>query len=124
MSDLGLGEGVNESVRRARLEFARRRSMPVTGKPIPFGCWHCEWREMVGSMQAGDELWEYRSSEHSWKHLGGATDTPQLVGLLPPQRHPKAIPGRMKKEECRRKNGGQRGSNSHYDGGSRAGTGR
>ena len=101
MSDLGLGEGVNESVRRARLEFARRRSMPVTGKPIPFGCWHCEWREMVGSMQAGDELWEYRSSEHSWKHLGGATDTPQLVGLLPPQRHPKAIPGRMQKEEWR-----------------------
>jgi len=71
MSDLGLGEGVSESTRRARLEFARSRSIPVTGKPIPFGFLHCEWREMVGSMQEGDELWEYRSSEHSWEHLAG-----------------------------------------------------
>ena len=71
MSDLGLGEGVSESTRRARLGFARSRSIPVTGKPIPFGFLYCEWREMVGSMQEGDELWEYRSSEHSWEHLAG-----------------------------------------------------
>jgi len=71
MSDLGLGEGVSESVRRARLEFARSRSIPVTGKPIPFGFLHCEWREMVGSMREGDELWEYRSPEHFWEHLAG-----------------------------------------------------
>jgi hypothetical protein len=29
------------------------------------------WREMVASTQAGDELWEYCSSEHSWEHLAG-----------------------------------------------------
>jgi len=71
MSDLGLGDNVSETVRRARLEFARSRGVPVTGKPIPFGLLYCEWREMVRSMQAGDELWEYRSSEHSWKHMAG-----------------------------------------------------
>jgi hypothetical protein len=71
MSDLGVGEGVSESTRRARLEFARSRSIPVTGKLIHFGFLHCEWWEMVGSMQKGDELWEYRSSDHSWEHLAG-----------------------------------------------------
>ncbi len=71
MSDLGIGDDVDESVRRARLELARSRGIPATGKPIPFGFLHCEWRQMVGLMQEGDELWEYRSSEHSWEHMAG-----------------------------------------------------
>jgi hypothetical protein len=71
MSDLNLGDDVSESVRRARLEFARSRSIPLTGKPIPFGLLNCQWRELIGSMHEGDELWEYRSPEQFWKNMAG-----------------------------------------------------
>jgi hypothetical protein len=72
--DLGLRDDTSEAGRRlqaARLELARSRSIPLTGNPVPFGFLHPEWREMVASMQEGDELWEYCSSEHSWQHLAG-----------------------------------------------------
>jgi hypothetical protein len=71
MSDLGLGDNVPESVRRARLEFARSRSIPLTGKPVPFGFLYCEWREMINSIQEGDELWEFCSPKCEWEHLAG-----------------------------------------------------
>ena len=71
MVDLGLGGEGNEQTRRARLEFARSRGVPVTGGPIRFGFMNREWAELVASVQDGDELWEYCSSEHSWEHLAG-----------------------------------------------------
>jgi len=40
-------------------------------KPVPFGFQHEAWVHLKAKMQAGDELWEFSSSEESWKHLAG-----------------------------------------------------
>jgi len=55
----------------SRVAYARARGVLLTGKPVPFGFMNLEWRELLASMQEGDELWEYASADHTWKHLAG-----------------------------------------------------
>jgi hypothetical protein len=55
----------------ARLAYARARGVLLTGEPVPFGFKNIEWKELVASMQEGDELWEFSSAEHAWQHLAG-----------------------------------------------------
>jgi hypothetical protein len=60
-----------QRLRAARLEFARARGVALTGGPVPFGFANPERREMVTSMQEGDQLWEFTSPEHYWQHMAG-----------------------------------------------------
>jgi hypothetical protein len=74
VKDFGLNGDTSEGAERlraARRELARERGIPDTGEPIPFGFANIRWREMIGQMRAGDELWEFGSPDHAWKHLAG-----------------------------------------------------
>jgi hypothetical protein len=42
-------------------------------KPIPFGFMNYAWRNLMQLYKPGDELWIYRSSDESWRHLAGRT---------------------------------------------------
>jgi hypothetical protein len=50
---------------------ARRQESSISKKFVPFGYQNAVWRTLVESMQEGDELWEYCSSDDSWEHLAG-----------------------------------------------------
>lgn len=57
--DFGSGADRSEAgqgLLAARLEFARTRGVALTGGPVPFGFANPQWREMVASMQEGDQL--------------------------------------------------------------------
>jgi hypothetical protein len=72
--DFSLGDDKSEAARRlhaGRLNLARARGVHLDGKSVPFGFANLQWREMVTSMQEGDELWEFASSAHSWQQLAG-----------------------------------------------------
>jgi len=40
-------------------------------QPLPFGFQNGVWRELIAGMREGDELWEYSSPDHFWKHYAG-----------------------------------------------------
>jgi hypothetical protein len=42
-------------------------------EPVAFGLQNDRWRDLVGEMQDGDELWEFASSPESWQQLAGRT---------------------------------------------------
>jgi hypothetical protein len=47
----------------------RTARMPEIGKP--FGFMHGQWEALKAQMQAGDELWTFRSPDQSWQDLAG-----------------------------------------------------
>lgn len=74
LSDFSLGDDKNEAAQRfhaGRLKLARSWGVHFDGKPVPFGFGNRQWREMVASMQEGDELWEFSNSNDAWQHLAG-----------------------------------------------------
>lgn len=40
-------------------------------EPIPFGFDNGRWRSLIVKMQAGDELWEFCTSQKSWEAMAG-----------------------------------------------------
>jgi hypothetical protein len=72
--DFSLSDNASEADKRihsGRLKFARMRSVPLDGKPVPFGFANAQWLELVASIRPGDELWEFSSPQHSWEHTAG-----------------------------------------------------
>ncbi|MGA2174457.1 MAG: hypothetical protein ABSH38_05690 [Verrucomicrobiota bacterium] len=72
--DFSLGDDASEAAQRLharRLQLARAGGLRLDGKPVPFGLGNRQWHEFLASMQEGDELWEFCSSEFSWEHLAG-----------------------------------------------------
>jgi hypothetical protein len=42
-------------------------SNPALGnQPVPFGFNNNQWRELLASMESGDELWSFTTSDASW----------------------------------------------------------
>ena len=39
--------------------------------PVPFGFYNDAWNQLLSTMQDGDELWTFATSEESWEHLAG-----------------------------------------------------
>ena len=61
--------------RKLTVEEAEARNL-VTDEslgqaPVPFGFCNDQWRDLLGQMQPGDEIWEFDSSRESWEHLCG-----------------------------------------------------
>ena len=40
-------------------------------RPVPFGFQNARWEKLKAAMRPGDELWEFQSSDESWKNLAG-----------------------------------------------------
>ena len=74
LTDFSPGDDKSEAAQRRHaglLKLARSWGVHLDGKPVPFGLVNQQWRELVASMQVGDELWEFSSSELSWQHQAG-----------------------------------------------------
>lgn len=52
-------------------ERQQRVRLPGHEVPVVFGFLHGAWRELVDSMEEGDELWTFTTSPESWKYLAG-----------------------------------------------------
>jgi hypothetical protein len=62
------------SERTSADEAERKHSVRVDKlgpEPIPFGYQNARWRELLSTMNVGDELWNYSNSAESWKNLAG-----------------------------------------------------
>ena len=61
--------------RKIAIEDAEKNHMVndrrLGSEPVPFGFQRDAWLQLKAKMQPGDELWEFSSSEESWKHLAG-----------------------------------------------------
>jgi hypothetical protein len=61
--------------RRTTVEEAERKHLVTDkrlgAKPVPFGFMYEKWARFKGQLREGDELWEFSSSEESWRHLAG-----------------------------------------------------
>lgn len=49
----------------------RAAEIKLTDEPNPFGLRNGEWRDLVSSIQDGDELWQFSSSKERWSRLTG-----------------------------------------------------
>jgi hypothetical protein len=61
--------------RRTTVEEAERKNLVTDtrlgSKPVPFGFMNEKWVRFKGELRDGDELWEFSSSDDSWRHLAG-----------------------------------------------------
>jgi hypothetical protein len=60
--------------RKLTVEEAEKEYSTVidrAGNAVPFGFCNKEWKDLLSEMQLGDELWEFRSPQESWKGLCG-----------------------------------------------------
>lgn len=60
---------------KVTLESVEEKHMVLTERlgptPLPFGFHNEAWVRLLGSMEDGDELWEYSSESHYWENLAG-----------------------------------------------------
>ena len=58
------------SVEEAERKYMTTFSL-LTKAEIPFGHINQQWQALLAKKEAGDELFEFRSPEHTWRGLGG-----------------------------------------------------
>ncbi len=52
-------------------EAEAKHMVEMDGQHVPFGYMHFAWTALLNKMQEGDELYEFGSSDESWKNLAG-----------------------------------------------------
>lgn len=62
---------LKKKVTVAEAEKANMIVIRETGRKVPFGYIHGQWRKLLEQMQDGDELWEFMSDDESWEMLAG-----------------------------------------------------
>ena len=61
---------LQETVISAR-DAEAKHMVSIDGTEVPFGYIQNKWRTLLEKMQEGDNLYEFRSSDESWKFLAG-----------------------------------------------------
>lgn len=61
--------------RRLTIEQAEAENLVTDDRlglrPVPFGFCNKRWIALLAQMRPGDELWEFSSSQESWRYLCG-----------------------------------------------------
>lgn len=52
-------------------DYFARNPDKAPDRPLAFGWIHDEWVKLKSKMQPDDELWYFRSPEHTWRMMAG-----------------------------------------------------